>query len=159
MSRAQITDSRHGTSLALWHQGFRRWFQDSVLVPTLKEKSMVAHRAKYLWLWALVLLPAMAGFWWTISTAQAQAPFSINYGETKSGEVVDRLGDEWVFSGCMSDVVTITMQSPVFPSYLQLYGPVGRDSLAEAGVEGPNGAAMIGGFKLPESGPFTIIAA
>jgi hypothetical protein len=36
---------------------------------------------------------------------------------------------------------------------------VGRNSLAEAGVEGPNAAATIDGFVLPESGPFTIIAA
>ena len=119
---------------------------------------MLAHRKQNLWLWALVLLPAIVGLWWTLSTAQAQAPYSINYGETKSGEIVDRLGDEWVFSGCMSDVVTITMQSALFASYLQLYGPVGRDSLAEAGVEGPEGEAVIGGFVLPESGPFTIIA-
>ena len=121
---------------------------------------MFAHwKQRMIWLWALVLLPSTLGLWWAVSTAQAQAPFSINYGETKTGEVVDRLGDEWVFSGCLSDVVTITMQSEIFGSYLELYGPVGRNSLAEAGIEGPNAAAIIGGYVLPESGPFTIIAA
>ena len=114
---------------------------------------------KVVWLWALVLLPSSLGLWWAASAAQAQAPFTINYGEAKSGEVVDRLGDEWVFSGCLSDVVTITMHSAIFGSYLELYGPVGRSSLAEASVEGPNAAATIGGFVLPESGPFTVIAA
>lgn len=115
---------------------------------------------KVVWLWALVLLPSSLGLWWATSAAQAQAPFTINYGEAKSGEVVDRLGDEWVFSGCLSDVVTITMQSAIFGSYLELYGPVGRNSLAEANMgRARNAATTIGGFVLPESGPFTVIAA
>ena len=80
------------------------------------------------WLrWRVVgLLPALVLlFWQTATTAQAQTAQTIVYGETATGEVVDRLGDEWVFTGCLNDQVTVTMQSDAFGAYLELYGPPG----------------------------------
>ena len=94
-----------------------------------------------------------------LATAQAQTAQTIAYGETATGEVADRLGDEWVFTGCLNDQVTVTMQSDALGAYLELYGPTGRDSLTGASVEGPGVAARIVNFTLPASGEYTIIAA
>ena len=106
----------------------------------------------------LALLPALVVLLWG-TTVRAQSPLTIVYGQTLTGAVVDRLGDEWVFAGCLDDEVTITMQSDEFGAFLELYGPTGRDSLAGASVEGPGAAARIVSFKLPVSGEYTIIAA
>jgi hypothetical protein len=68
------------------------------------------------------------------------------------------MGDEWVFNGCLNDIVTITMQSADFGAYLELYGPIGRQSLIAASVENPGAPAGIYDFPLPDSGLFTIVA-
>lgn len=116
-------------------------------------------RQRRIWVWGVALLPMMLLLGWTLSTARAQAPFTLSYGEVATGEVVDRLGDEWVFNGCMSDVVTITMQSELFAPFVELYGPVGRDSLVAAEAVAPSNVATVVGFVLPEPGPYTIVAA
>lgn len=119
----------------------------------------VGWKQRGLWIWGIALLPTLLLLGWSLSSARAQAPFTLKYGEEVTGEVVDRLGDEWVFYGCMSDVVTVTMQSEFFAPFVELYGPVGRDSLVGAEASAPNIAATIGGYTLPESGPYTLVAA
>ncbi len=81
------------------------------------------------------------------------------YGDVVTGDVTSRLGDEWVFAGCLGDVVTVTLQSDEFAGFIELYGPVGRSSLAAESSEGPGAPALIRDFTLPESGEYTVIAA
>ncbi len=78
-------------------------------------------------------------------------------GEPVRGEVVDRFGEEWIFSACAGDVVTLTMQSDEFSAYLELFPPTGRRSLAESEADGDT--AMLQEIELEESGEYTVIAA
>lgn len=83
---------------------------------------------------------------------------SLRYGDSVGGEVTTRLGEEWVFSGCLNDSITITLQSDSFAGFVELYGPTGRDALAASVAAGAGIAALIEDFTLPESGEYTIIA-
>jgi serine protease Do len=55
----------------------------------------------------------------------------ITSGVPVSGEVTDRLGDEWYFRGCAQEAATITMQSDEFDPFIALFGPTGRDALVD----------------------------
>lgn len=107
---------------------------------------------------AMLLLAWAMSLGLSLSLA-AQSSNTLAYGELVSGEVTTRLGDEWAVSGCLGDVVTVTMQSDQFGALVELYGPTGRDSLVTAVAEGTGGVAMIGDFELPVSGDYTVIAA
>jgi hypothetical protein len=89
----------------------------------------------------------------------AQGGGLLAYGDVVTGEVTSRLGDEWVFTGCLGEEVTLTLQSDAFAGLIELYGPVGRSSLVAARAEGPGATALIRSFTLPESGDYTVIVA
>ena len=76
-----------------------------------------------------------------------------------SGEVRTRAGEEWFFSGCEADLVTVSMSSDEFDSYVELYGPTSRRPLIDDDDSGSDGNALIEAFELPESGVYTIVAA
>jgi len=81
----------------------------------------------------------------------------IEYGQTVSDYVMSSEGDEWTFSGRAGDVVTITMSSEQFDSYLELEGAQG-DLLASNDDGGGERNSLIEAFSLPETGEYTIIA-
>ena len=90
-------------------------------------------------------------------TVAAEESNVLSGGEPVRGEVVDRFGEEWIFSACAGDVVTLTMQSDEFSAYLELFPPTGRRSLAESEADGDT--AMLQEIELEESGEYTVIAA
>src|SRR5436853_140610 len=102
----------------------------------------------------LLLIVILSALWGMAPILYAQAPFEIGYGETKNGEVGNQLGDLWVFSGCLQDVVTITMVSPRYGSHLDLYGPIGREPLRSQSSNGSSQPAVIASYTLPASGKY-----
>jgi hypothetical protein len=100
-------------------------------------------------LWLLLVVPAL----------YAQETKPLVPGTTVQGEVTSRLGEEWIFSGCVSDVVTITMQSANFVPFLELFEPEGEELLAESEVDTESSTATIAGELLPQTGEYTVIAA
>lgn len=78
-------------------------------------------------------------------------------GQTVEGTLRRRVQDRWVFQGQGGDLVTITMISAEFDSYLELLGPGGQ-SLAtdDDGLGYPD--ARILSFRLPAAGAYTIVA-
>ena len=91
-----------------------------------------------------------------LHTASAQEVNRLPANLPVAGEVIDRFGEEWVFSACAGDVVTLTMQSEKFSGYLELFPPTGRRSLAEAGADGDT--ATLESVNLKERGEYTVIA-
>jgi hypothetical protein len=86
-------------------------------------------------------------------------------GESLTGTISSRDGEEWSFSGCARDVVTLTMQntgssqSNRFVPRLELYGPTGRMPVAtSAASSAASRSAGITDFALPESGLYTVLA-
>ena len=101
------------------------------------------------------LLSALSG-----QTVYAKTGGTIAYGATVQGDVQDTYGEEWTFLGRAGEVVTITMSSKVFDTYLELYGPVhrrwyGRNNDGE--TIGTN--SQIARYRLPDTGAFVIVAA
>lgn len=93
------------------------------------------------------------------SLAVAQDAQSLPIGQAVSGEVANRLGEEWTFEACAGDVVTVTLTSDDFATFLELYAPDGRDPIAsdDAGASGSD--AEIAGFELADAGVHTVVAA
>lgn len=85
---------------------------------------------------------------------QAQQPSTVPFGVELSSKVTTRDGEQWHFSGCISDVVTIVMTSTAFTPYLELTGP-GSDGALAAG-EADGDTAMIADHPLTASGVYTI---
>ena len=97
--------------------------------------------------------------------AQAQELETLPANRAVSGEVASRLGEEWVFSACRGDVITVTMTSEEFAPALQLFGPSDRDPVAVSEdatpQEGNNASlaeAVIAGVELAESGDYLVAA-
>lgn len=113
-------------------------------------------------MWRLALLPALLCLLGLVLALPrplaAQGGGVMAYGDVVTGNVTSRLGDEWVFSGCLGEVITLTLQSDEFAGLIELYGPTGRSSLAAATSEGKGGTAVIRSFTLPASGEYTVIA-
>src|SRR5690606_32602200 len=61
--------------------------------------------------------------------APAQGSQGLRYGQTIDDAVTTRLGDTWTFQGCAGDVITVTMRSTEFDTFLELTGPLGPDPL------------------------------
>ncbi len=93
------------------------------------------------------------------SMALAQDAQTLQIGETASGQVANRLGEEWTFSACAGDVVTVTMTSDEFNAFLELYAPQGGDAIAIDDNGGGRTDAEIAGFELADTGVYTIVAA
>ncbi len=86
-------------------------------------------------------------------------------GESLTGAISNRDGEEWAFSGCARDVVTLTMQSTGtaqnnrFVPRLELYGPTGRTPVATSAASSAGSrSAGITDFALPASGVYTVLA-
>ena len=91
--------------------------------------------------------------------AMAQDVQTLPIGQTVSGEVANRLGEEWTFEACAGDVVTVTMTSADFATFLELYAPDGRDPIATSDGGATGSAAEIAGFELTDAGLHTVVAA
>jgi hypothetical protein len=85
---------------------------------------------------------------------------SLAYGETVWGNVSDSFGQEWTFFGRAGDVVTVTMSSNQFDTYVELYGPV-RQRWYKRNNNGKelNTDSRIPKYKLPHTGTYVIVAA
>jgi hypothetical protein len=79
-------------------------------------------------------------------------------GKPVEGEIATRFGQEWNFRGCKGDLVTVSLESEEFDTYLELYEPGSRDPLASDDNSGGGSNALIEAFSLPETGYFTLIA-
>ena len=76
-----------------------------------------------------------------------------------TGFVISRFGEEWLFRGCASQAVTLTMQSDVFTPVLELYGSTGRDPLVVGELTVDGDTTQIDGFILPENDYYTVVSA
>jgi hypothetical protein len=84
---------------------------------------------------------------------------SLAYGETVLGEVSDTFGQEWTFFGRTGDVVTITMTSPHFDTYVELYGPGHRRWYRRNNDSKEfDTNSRIAKYKLPHTGTYVIVA-
>ncbi len=86
-------------------------------------------------------------------------------GESLTGAINNRDGEEWTFYGCAGNAVTLTMQitgstqANRFSPQLELYGPTGRTPVAtSAAGSAASRSAGITAFALPESGVYTVLA-
>jgi hypothetical protein len=90
------------------------------------------------------------------------APSSVNsevisYGSTVNQTLGAWVGDEWLFEGVEGDVVTISMASEDFDTFLDLYDPfLFHMAMDDDGGSGSN--SQIASIELPFSGVYTIVA-
>src|SRR5690606_33881132 len=91
--------------------------------------------------------------------ALAQESQGLRYGQTIDDAVTTRLGDTWTFQGCAGDVLTVTMRSTEFDTFLELTGPLGPDPLVADDGDGGATDAQIAAFPLAASGLHTLTAA
>lgn len=81
---------------------------------------------------------------------------TIAFGDTVTG-TLNQSQDEWTFTANAGQIVTISMESDDFDSYLELYAPDGIQATRnDDGGTGRN--SFIDGFRLPVSGTYTIVA-
>ncbi len=84
----------------------------------------------------------------------------ISYGQTVNGQITHfDYSDAWTFQGSAGDVVTISMQatSGGLDSYLRLSDPQGVNLITDDD-SGGNLNSLIGGYTLPTTGTYTILA-
>jgi len=90
-------------------------------------------------------------------SARAQEPTILTAGVPASGDIKNAAGDEWIFTACAGNAITVTMQSDKFTPYLELYSAYGVKPLVEA--DGEDDSAQIDGFVVEDSGSYLLIAA
>ncbi len=90
-------------------------------------------------------------------TLHAQAENVIVPGLPVTDEVTSRRGDEWAVGLCLSDVVTITMQSEAFAPFIEVFEPGAEESAAFATAI--SDTATLTGFVAAAAGDYTIVAA
>jgi hypothetical protein len=106
----------------------------------------------------LILLSAIGGLFVLFGgLSLAQSEGTIAYGDTVSGEVTNRFGQEWTFQGCQDDVITLTVQSMGFSPFLALSDSTTEDFLVEGGSS--DTSAEISAFPLAASGTYTAVVA
>jgi hypothetical protein len=93
------------------------------------------------------------------SISLAQEQLVIRAGERVSGEVSNRLGQEWIFQGCASDVITLTASSRGFVPFLALFDAAPEDVLIEAEGSEETLSAQINAFPLPRNDTYTLLVA
>ncbi len=93
------------------------------------------------------------------SISLAQDELEIRAGERASGNVTNRLGQEWTFQGCASEVITLTATSQRFVPFLALFEGAAEDALIEAEGNETTLEAQITAFVLPRSDTYTLVAA
>lgn len=82
----------------------------------------------------------------------------IAYNETISGSFSPSTAEElYVFQGTEGDIVTITMQSAEFDTFLLLYGPDGSQLRFNDNALPPTDSALFA-YELPATGQYVIIA-
>ena len=107
----------------------------------------------------LILLSAIGVLFMLLGgLSLAQSAGTIAYGDTVSGEVASRFGQEWTFQGCQDDVITLTVQSSAFSPFLAFFDSTTEDFLAE-GVSSDDTSAEISAFPLAASGTYTVVVA
>lgn len=79
------------------------------------------------------------------------------YGETVNGNLSSSEGDAWTFEGAAGDVVTISLDSQVFDTYVVLQDSSGTELVVDDN-SGTSLNALVEGFELPETGTYTIVA-
>jgi hypothetical protein len=95
-------------------------------------------------------------------TSSGAVPSSVNseviaYGSTVNQTLGAWVGDEWLFEGVAGDVITISMVSEDFDTFLDLYDPfLFRVAMDDDGGSGSN--SQISSVELPISGVYTIVA-
>ncbi len=81
---------------------------------------------------------------------------TIAFGDTVTG-TLNQSQDAWTFTANAGQIVTISMESDDFDTYLELYAPDGIQATRDDdGGTGRN--SFIDGFRLPVSGTYTIVA-
>lgn len=90
-------------------------------------------------------------------SARAQEQTILTAGVAAGGQIRNAAGDEWLFTACAGNAITITMQSDRFTPYLELYAIDGVKPLIEA--DGEDDSARIDGFVVEDSGSYLLIAA
>lgn len=80
----------------------------------------------------------------------------IVYGDEVEGRVSDDEGERWYFFGEAGDVVTITMNSDIIDTYLELF--IDDYLLSANDDSGGTLDSQITNFELPDSGLYTIVA-
>lgn len=88
----------------------------------------------------------------------AQSELFIHPGETTSGEISSRLGQEWGFQGCADEVVSFTATSEDFVPFLAITD-AGGDLLVEEEGDEEALTAEIVDFALPDNGSFILLVA
>jgi hypothetical protein len=94
-------------------------------------------------------------------TSQIQPPAtdaSIAYNQTVEGAFDQNIArEDYTFDGAQGDIVTITMRSTEFDTFLTLYGPDGTQLRFNDNALPPTDSALYS-YELPESGRYTIAA-
>jgi hypothetical protein len=91
-----------------------------------------------------------------LETQPAPVEVDLEYGEVVEARLEDGRGDLWTFSGEAGDVVTISMLSGEFDSFLALFGPSEDYRICDDdGGEDLN--ASITDFLLADAGVYTIV--
>jgi hypothetical protein len=86
----------------------------------------------------------------------AQDAQILQSGETVTGEITSRAGDQWRFHACQSDQVTVTMRSDVFHPYLEIL--VADHTAPLASAVAAEDKAVIAGLELSNTGVYTVFA-
>ncbi len=81
----------------------------------------------------------------------------LEYGGTIYGTLQDWRGDGWTFFGRAGDLVSVSLRSRDFDTYLELYGP-DLKRLVRDDDSGDGTNALINRYILQSSGFFTIVA-
>ncbi|MCB0070439.1 MAG: hypothetical protein KDE20_03235 [Caldilineaceae bacterium] len=116
------------------------------------------HRRRWLLAAGVALVALVALTLWQARDAVAQTAGRLVYGATVDGEVGSLRGEEWTFTGCQDDEVTIRVSSDEFDAFVELYGPGSRRPLIDDDNSGGGTDAAIEEFALPESGVYSIVA-
>lgn len=144
----------------------RYWVNPATTPPRIADRAALSRRW---WVPTLGLLAFGGGLWLATSFWSArlgEVPFGslmspvksqvIEYGQTIEAEMEHEDGDNWTFEGRAGQIITITMNSDSFDTYLELYGP-NELFLIEDDDSGRQRNAQIKAFHLPTSGTYTII--
>jgi hypothetical protein len=86
-----------------------------------------------------------------------RATGQLEYGDTIYGDLQDWRGDGWTFFGRAGDLVSVSLRSREFDTYLELYGP-DLKRLIRDDDSGDGTNALINRYVLQSSGFFTIVA-
>ncbi len=106
--------------------------------------------------YAFVLMLLTLVIWPLATLAQQDAP-PINLGDTVEGSLeTGQLSAQYILSGNRGDVVTITLESDAFDTYLTLLDPGLNEIASNDDSDGSSNSSIVD-VSLPTSGDFTIV--